>query len=54
VDNRGTCKVVEAYLKYLYTEEAQDINGKHFSILKSAPVAKKIGRSIWESNLVQD
>ena len=30
VDDRGTREVAEAYLQYLYTEEGQDIAGKHY------------------------
>jgi sulfate transport system substrate-binding protein len=30
VDKRGTRAIAEAYLQYLYTEEGQDIAGKHF------------------------
>jgi sulfate/thiosulfate-binding protein len=30
VDKRGTRKVAEAYLEYLYSPEGQDIAGKHF------------------------
>jgi sulfate/thiosulfate-binding protein len=30
VDKKGTRKVAEAYLQYLYSEEAQDLIGKHF------------------------
>lgn len=30
VDKKGTRKVAEAYLQYLYSEEGQDIAGKHF------------------------
>jgi hypothetical protein len=30
VDKKGTRAVAEAYLKYLYTEEGQDIAGKNF------------------------
>ena len=30
VDKKGTRTVAEAYLQYLYTEEGQDIAGKHF------------------------
>ena len=30
VDKRGTRKVAEAYLQFLYTEEAQDIIGRNF------------------------
>ena len=29
VDKRGTRQVAQAYLEYLYTEEGQDIAGKH-------------------------
>ena len=41
VDKRGTRKVAEAYLNYLYTEEAQDIIGKHFYRPTSERAAKK-------------
>jgi sulfate transport system substrate-binding protein len=30
VDRKGTRAVAEAYLQYLYTEEGQDIIGRHF------------------------
>ena len=30
VDKRGTRKVAEAYLKFLYTDEAQDIIAKNY------------------------
>ena len=30
VAKRGTRKVAEAYLQYLYSDEAQDIAGKHY------------------------
>lgn len=30
VDKKGTRAVAEEYLKYLYSDEAQDIAGKHF------------------------
>jgi sulfate/thiosulfate-binding protein len=30
VDRKGTRAIAEAYLKYLYTEEGQDIVGRHF------------------------
>jgi sulfate transport system substrate-binding protein len=30
VDRKGTRKVAEAYLRFLYTDEAQDIIGRHF------------------------
>jgi sulfate transport system substrate-binding protein len=38
VDRRGTRKVAEAYLKYLYTKEGQQIAAKHYY----RPVDKKI------------
>lgn len=41
VDKRGTRKVAEAYLNYLYTEEAQDIIGKNFYRPTSDIAAKK-------------
>ncbi|MBC3806796.1 sulfate ABC transporter substrate-binding protein [Undibacterium seohonense] len=41
VDKRGTRKVAEAYLNHLYTEEAQDIIGKHFYRPTSERAAKK-------------
>ncbi len=41
VDKRGTRKVAEAYLNYLYTEEVQDIIGKHFYRPTSELAAKK-------------
>lgn len=41
VDKRGTRQVAEAYLNYLYTEEAQDIIGKHFYRPISERAAKK-------------
>jgi sulfate transport system substrate-binding protein len=30
VDKKGTRAVAEEYLKYLYSEEGQDLAGKHF------------------------
>lgn len=41
VDKRGTRKVAEAYLNYLYTDEAQDIIGKNFYRPISEKAAKK-------------
>lgn len=41
VDARGTRAVAEAYLKFLYTEEAQEIIGKHYYRPRSATVAAK-------------
>ena len=41
VDRRGTRKVAEAYLKFLYSDEGQDIIGKNFYRPTSDKAAKK-------------
>ena len=41
VDKRGTRKVAEAYLQYLYTEEGQEIAAKHYYRPTNAKVAQK-------------
>ena len=41
VDKRGTRKVAEAYLNYLYTPEGQDIAGKHYYRPRDEKVAEK-------------
>jgi sulfate transport system substrate-binding protein len=41
VDRKGTRATAEAYLQFLYTEEAQDIIGKHFYRPVSAKAAAK-------------
>jgi sulfate transport system substrate-binding protein len=41
VDRRGTRKQAEAYLKFLYTEEAQEIAAKHQIRPRSAAVLAK-------------
>lgn len=41
VDRKGTRAVAEAYLEHLYTEEAQDIIGKHFYRPRSAQAQAK-------------
>jgi sulfate/thiosulfate-binding protein len=41
VDKRGTRKVAEAYLEYLYSPEGQDIAGKHFYRPRNPAVAAK-------------
>ena len=41
VDKRGTRKVAEAYLKFLYTPEAQEIIGKNYYRPRNAQVAAK-------------
>ncbi|MTD95800.1 sulfate ABC transporter substrate-binding protein [Hyphomicrobium sp. xq] len=41
VDKKGTRKVAEAYLEYLYSPEGQEIAGKHFYRPRDAKVAEK-------------
>ncbi len=41
VDRRGTRKVAEAYLQYLYSDEGQDIAGKNFYRPRSPRAAEK-------------
>jgi sulfate transport system substrate-binding protein len=46
VDRKGTRAVAEEYLKFLYTEEAQDIIGKHFYRPTSAHAQAKYARQL--------
>lgn len=41
VDKKGTRPIAEAYLKYLYSEEGQEIAAKHFYRPTNANIAKK-------------
>ena len=41
VDKRGTRKVAEAYLKFLYTKEGQDIGAKRYYRPRDPEVAAK-------------
>jgi sulfate transport system substrate-binding protein len=51
VDKKGTRAVAQAYLEYLYTEEAQDIIGKHFYRPTSAKAQAKHTRQLPKLNL---
>ena len=51
VDKRGTRAVAQAYLEYLYTEEAQDIIGKHFYRPTSAKAQAKYAKQLPKLNL---
>ena len=51
VDKKGTRAVAEEYLKYLYTEEAQDIIGKHFYRPISPKAQAKYARQLPKLNL---
>jgi sulfate transport system substrate-binding protein len=51
VDRKGTRKVAEAYLNYLYTEEGQDIAGKNFYRPISAKAQAKYVKQLPKLNL---
>ena len=51
VDKKGTRAVAEEYLKYLYTEDAQDIIGKHFYRPTSAKAQAKYAKQLPKLNL---
>ena len=51
VDKKGTRAVAQAYLEYLYTEEAQDIIGKNFYRPISAKAQAKYARQLPKLNL---
>src|SRR5690606_30061933 len=44
VDKRGTREVAEAYLKYLYSDEGQEIAGKHFYRPSNPKIAAKFSK----------
>jgi sulfate transport system substrate-binding protein len=45
VDRKGTRKVAEAYLKYLYTQEGQEIAAKHYYRPRDKKVAAKYAKT---------
>ncbi|MDP2017363.1 sulfate ABC transporter substrate-binding protein [Hydrogenophaga sp.] len=51
VDKKGTRAVAQAYLEYLYTEEAQDIIGKNFYRPTSAKAQAKYAKQLPKLNL---
>ena len=51
VDKKGTRAVAEEYLKYLYSEEAQDIIGKNFYRPTSAKAQAKYAKQLPKLNL---
>lgn len=51
VDRKGTRAVAQAYLEYLYTEEGQDIIGKHFYRPRSEKVQAKYAKQLPKLNL---
>ena len=44
VDKRGTRKVAQAYLDYMYTEEGQEIAAKHYYRPRNEKIAKKYAK----------
>jgi sulfate transport system substrate-binding protein len=51
VDKRGTRKVAEAYLKFLYTKEGQEIAAKNYYRPRNAEVAAKYAKQFTEVKL---
>lgn len=51
VDKRGTRKQATAYLEYLYSEEGQDLAGKHFYRPRSEKAAAKYADVFVKANL---
>jgi sulfate/thiosulfate transport system substrate-binding protein len=51
VDKRGTRKVAQAYLDYLYSEEGQDIAGRNYYRPTDTKAAAKYGRQFPRVNL---
>jgi len=51
VDKRGTRKVAEAYLQYLYSPEGQDIVGKHFYRPRDPTAAAKYAKQFVDVKL---
>lgn len=52
VDKNGTRKVAEAYLKFLYTKEGQEIAGKNFYRPRDPEVAKKYAKVFPDVKLI--
>ncbi|MFZ5510185.1 MAG: sulfate ABC transporter substrate-binding protein [Pseudomonadota bacterium] len=51
VNRKGTRKVAEAYLQYLYSEEGQDIAGRHYYRPRDARAATKYAKTFPKVNL---
>ena len=51
VDKKGTRAVAEEYLKFLYSEEAQDLIGKHFYRPRSEKAQAKYAKQLPKLNL---
>jgi sulfate/thiosulfate transport system substrate-binding protein len=53
VDRRGTRKVAEAYLNYLYSDAGQDIAGKHYYRPINEKIAAKYGKQFPKLKLLK-
>lgn len=53
VDRRGTRRVAEAYLRYLYTSEAQETIARHYYRPRNAAVAARYSARFPKMNLLQ-
>ena len=51
VDKKGTRKVAEAYLKFLYSDEGQDLAGTHFYRPRSEKAAEKYAKQFSQITL---
>jgi sulfate/thiosulfate-binding protein len=51
-DKRGTRKVAQAYLEYLYSDEGQDIAGKHYYRPRSQKIAAKYAQQFPKVSLI--
>lgn len=51
-DRKGTRKIAEEYLKFLYTTEGQDLAGKHFYRPRSKEVSEKYSKNFAKVELV--
>ena len=52
VDKRGTRKIAEAYLNYLYTPEGQEIAAKNYYRPRDAKIAAKYAKQFAKVNLI--
>jgi len=50
-DKKGTRKIAEAYLQYLYAEEGQKLAGKHFYRPRNPNVAAQYAKQFSKINL---
>ena len=52
VEKKGTRKVAQAYLEYLYSPEAQELAAKHYYRPRDAKVAEKYAKQFAKVNLI--